>query len=182
MKDLDLIDVVSAGDVATTHLRIEKALREYSDGGARVFVLNGFNNGISGPHDSDFEGETWRDDFRLVDIYRDLEKEVDPTVLYARNTIENGLGLRNIVYGKDWDIETVTSKTHLSRLKKMYWYVFPDGEFEKLSFVGSKEPSYLKNFAKETVKNLMLPKLMSGIKRGFWDVDKQYAAKRYGEK
>jgi hypothetical protein len=179
MGKIDLIDVVS-GDVATSQLRIEKALQRYHDSGASVFVLNGFNT--SANHDDGFEGESWRDDERLIDIYKELEK-LNPSVLYARNTIENGLRLREFISGNKIYSETVTSRTHLPRLKKMYWYVFPNQEYNNLSFSTSKEPNgtYLKRTILEGTKILSLKKLMSGIERGSWDIDKQYAIKRYGK-
>jgi hypothetical protein len=181
MRNPDLIDVVSASDVPTTHLRIEKAFQRYHDSQAGLLVLNGFNTADF--HDADFEGETWRDDVRLVDIYRELDP-LYPVVLYARNTVENGLRLRKFMYGNLLDSETVTSRTHMPRLKMIYGRVFPQDEFDRMAFSASEEPkgTYLPRLIKEAANRIAAAWLLSGIERGDWRIDKEYAERRYSKK
>lgn len=187
MKKYSLVCAVSAGDVDTTHLRIEGALKNIEKDKNSIFLLNGFNT--FNEHDSDFQGQNWREDFRLKDIYLELEK-FNPLVVYARNTVENGTALRRVKkyggYGlSQGNALTVTSETHLRRLKKVFLYVFPEEEYSFLDFEKVGEPSAKLKIARSLSEALQYPLieiLLAGVKRGDENIAKIYEERRYSGK
>ncbi|MBS3073552.1 hypothetical protein J4465_02030 [Candidatus Pacearchaeota archaeon] len=179
MSQKDLVCVVSA-DVPTTHLRIEKALQRFHDSRADLFVLNGFND--STKHDSNFKGETWRDDDRLKDIYKDLEN-LNKVILYARNTVENGVELRKVMnYSQYRSGEVITSDTHFIRLVRTFYSVFPEEEFNNLSFSRCREPSKKLTVIRTISEALEYPfteAMLVGIKNGDSKIAEIYNQRRY---
>lgn len=181
MSQKDLVCVVSA-DVPTTHLRIEKALQRFHDSNAGLFVLNGFNN--STKHDKDFQGKNWRDDPRLQDpeIYHKIEK-LNYLVLYAQNTIENGVELRKVLNYSPYKFgEVITSDTHFIRLVRTFYSVFPEGEFNNLKFSRCREPSKklaITRALSEALEYPLTEAMLAGIKRGDPKIGEIYAQRRY---
>lgn len=182
-----LVCAVSAGDIDTTHLRIEGALRNIGKEKDSIFLLNGFNT--NNEHDVDFQGQNWRDDFRLRDIYLELEK-FNPFVVYAKNTVENGTALRRVKNYSGYDLSqrnalTVTSETHLRRLKRIFWHVFPKEEYDFLNFEKVREPNKKLKIVRTLSECLEFPVmeiLLAGIKRGDNNINKIYEERRYSGK
>ncbi len=182
-KSLDVSCVVSAGDKETTELRIEKALKTYYDKGAKIFLLNGFNE--KDAHDEGWEGESWRDDHRLVNIKNDLEKISGLEIVYAKNTVENMSQLRKFLHSKKYcTAETTTSETHLKRLKLISYHVFLDNEFENLAFSYCKElneKTKKHTEIKEKVDYVITNLILSTIEKGDPNISEKYNQMRYGD-
>lgn len=179
MSKTDLICVVS-GDIPTTELRIERALQRFYDSKAGLFLLNGFNT--STEHDGNFEGESWRDDVRVKSFYHELEK-INPMAVHAKNTVVNGVKLREVLFNLGLkNAETVTSKTHMKRLQRIFYSIFPEGEFEHLSFSVCGEVNervYKISATKELLEYPFTETMLAGIKRGDPNIAEIYDQRRY---
>lgn len=162
-------------------------IKKYWKRKSSILLLNGFNT--DNEHDADFQGQNWRDDFRLKDIYLELEN-FNPFVVYAKNTVENGTALRRVknylIYSLSQENTlTATSETHLRRLKRIFWHVFPKEEYSLLDFKKVKEPSkklkIVRNLS-ETIEYPITEILLAGIERGDKNIDKIYEERRYSGK
>lgn len=178
----DLVCVLS-GDVPTTELRIERALMDRRDLRIERFLLNGFNTRKQ--HDIDFQGEDWLDDPRVQTHRKELEK-IRADAVYARNTVENGVALRRYLQRLNLlTALTVSSETHIPRVKQIFEKVFPRCGFEYLTFDSCPEPNEelrLSRSRSEVYQRLFTGLMLFGLSSGRTDMAEVYVKRRYETK